>query len=178
MTCTRGSARCLRMWTISFVVKISRLAQKFVYVNKTGRRRSNVHCAMCGWRVAMVFGSALIDINCIGIQCTAFSTQCVAGEASLIVGNIPNGLDAVCRFLPCYYSTISLLGSHTTARIPCLTTGYWVFMYGPPPNKLSFRGRSVNDMSSPVPIAPCFPFRKTSAREVEGKRPFSSSRLE
>src|SRR6266702_1259935 len=53
-------------------------------------------------------------------------------------------------------------------------------LYGVPPNKSSF-SRPIgflHDMSSPVPIAPCFPFRKTSAREVEGKRPFSSSRLE
>jgi hypothetical protein len=53
-------------------------------------------------------------------------------------------------------------------------------LYGLPPNKSSF-SRPIgflNDMSSPVPIAPCFPFRKTSAREVEGRRPFSSSRLE
>jgi len=64
--------------------------------------------------------------------------------------------------------------------------GDWVFhyftksLYGLPPNKSSF-SRPIgflNDMSSPVPIAPCFPFRKTSAREVEGKRPFSLSRLE
>jgi hypothetical protein len=63
----------------------------------------------------------------------------------------------------------------------------WVFHYAMtslygclPPNKSSF-SRPIgflSDMSSPVPIAPCFPFRKMSAREVEGKRPFSSSRLE
>lgn len=53
-------------------------------------------------------------------------------------------------------------------------------LYSLPPNNSSF-SRPIgflNDMSSPVPIAPCFPFRKTSAREVEGRRPFSSSRLD
>ena len=53
-------------------------------------------------------------------------------------------------------------------------------LYGVPPNRSSFSRPLgfLKDISSPVPIAPFFPFRKTSAREVEGRRPFSSSRLE
>lgn len=61
----------------------------------------------------------------------------------------------------------------------------WVFgQFAPllgslPPIKSSF-SRPIgflSNMSSPVPTAPCFPERNTSARVVEGKRPFSSRRL-
>ena len=50
---------------------------------------------------------------------------------------------------------------------------------GLPPSNSSF-SRPIgflSDMSSPVPMAPCLPLRNTSARAVEGKRPFSSRRL-